>query len=125
MADDDPFCIFLIKNTSTEKKFLIDFLTELREVDPVVGEYFFARLWTDTYGVFPREYEPGKTYEVKFVVNVCVLGRMMDKIDSAGALPSFRYSKIQDNVGYLLPNGDRLENPHIIAVVAARTFLEG
>ena len=125
MAEEDPFCIFLIKNTSSDKKFLIDFLTELREVDPIVREYPSARLWTDTYGVLPREYEPGMTYEVKFVTNVCIIGRMMNKVRPSGNLPSFSYAKIRDNEGYFLPNGERLADPHKIAVEAAKGFING
>lgn len=125
MADQDPFCVFLIKNTSNEKKFLIDFLLELREVDPIVGEYFFPRLWTDTFGVLPREYLPNETYEVKFVVNVCILGRLMNRVNSSGRLPSFSYSKIQDNDGCFLPTGERLPNPHRVAVEAAKGFVNG
>jgi hypothetical protein len=124
MENDDPFCIFLIKNTSNERKLLIDFISELGEVDPIVREYPSARLWTDTYGVLPREYDPGITYEVKFIVNVCIIGRMMDKVKPSGNLPSFNYVKICDNEGYFLPTGIRLSDPYKTAIKAANRFLD-
>jgi hypothetical protein len=124
MPDDNSFCIFLIKNISNEKKFLIDFISELEQTDPIVKEYPSARLWTDTFGVLPREYDPKTIYEVKFVVDVCILGRMMNKVKSSGKLPSFSYVKIRDNQGFFLPTGVRLSDPYTTASKAAKRFIE-
>ncbi len=122
---DEQFSVYLIKNTSTGKKVLVDFLTELVDVDPVINEYPFFRLWTDTYGIHPRVYLPGVTYEVKFVVDVCVLGRMMVKIKNNGILPSFKYVRIRDHNGFQLSDGERLEDPYNIARKSAVDFIEG
>lgn len=114
--------IYLIKNTSDKKKLLIDFLSELYEVDPIAKKYPFFRLWTDTYSVLPREYEPQKIYEVKFVVDVCILGKMMNQINNSGTLPSFKYIKIMDDKGYLLSNGERIEDPYKRAINDSKSF---
>jgi hypothetical protein len=123
MKDDFETSVFLIRNKSNEEKRLIQFLEELQEVEPLCREYPHFRLHTDTYGVWPRDYEAGKIYEVKFVVDVCILGRMMNKIPNYGELPSFSYIKIKDGYGFMLPDGDRIEDPYTKAVREATKFL--
>ncbi len=120
---DEQITFYLIKNTSNEKKMLVDFLAELYKVDPVMKEYAFFRLWTDTYSIWPREYEPNKTYEVRFAVNVCVLGRVMNKITNSGKLPSFNYVRIKDDEGFLLPGGERIADPYKTAIESATLFI--
>jgi hypothetical protein len=122
--EDEKITLYLIKNTSNEKKMLVDFFRELYDIDSATEEYPFFRVWTDTYGVWPREYEPGQEYEVRFFVNVCILGRLMNKISNSGNLPSFKYVKIKDDKGYLLANGERLDDPYKTALGSAREFLE-
>ena len=121
--EDEKITLYIIKNTSNEKKMLVDFLRELYDVDPATEEYPFFRTWTDTYGIWPREYEPGQTYEVRFAVNVCILGRMMNKITHSGNLPSFKYVRIKDDFGYILANGERVADPYKTALKSAKAFI--
>lgn len=123
MKDEFESSIFLIRNKSNEEKMLIQFIEELRDVEPICREYTHARLFTDTYGIWPRNYEPNKIYEVMFVVDVCILGRMMKKIPNYGELPSFSYIKIKDGYEFILPSGERIEDPHTKALREATKFL--
>jgi hypothetical protein len=107
---------FLILNTSSEELILFDFVNELYQ-ENLTFDYPICRLQTDSYGVENRFFKPGKIVKVAFHNNVCIIGRLMAKLHK-GKTKSFVFLKISDEENYLLPDGTKIENPAITAMLA-------
>ena len=90
---------------------LFDFVNELYD-EGLNLDYPIFRLQTDSYDIKNRYFKPGKTVEVEFHNNVCILGRLMTKLHK-GKTKSFVFLKINDGENYLLPDGTKIENPKV------------